>query len=92
MRENWSDDFVLLSTKPWSSTLLPLKELNESKLPWVRFVRLTMFFILITTSWLALAFLTLRNVKSLVRRERSVNDILIDQFDEKCFSSPRVAR
>ena len=67
-------------------------ELNESKLPWVRFVHLTMFFILITTSWLALAFLTLRNVKSLARRERSVNDILIDQFDEKCFSSPRVAR
>ena len=63
-----------------------------SKLPWVHFVRLTMFFILITTSWLALAFLTLRNVKSLARRERSVNDILIDQFDEKCFSSPRVAR
>ena len=67
-------------------------ELNESKQPWVHFVRLTMFFILITTSWLALAFLTLRNVKSLARRERSVNDILIDQFDEKCFSSPRVAR
>ena len=67
-------------------------ELNESKQPWVHFVRLTMFFILITTSWLALAFLTLRNVKSLARRERSVKDILIDQFDEKCFSSPPVAR